>query len=85
MKFIGEENSVFIPIIRHYLSGKNQLIKHDDDVLVVKEEAVTGLVDFIFDHMNYTEVYFTVDDDLWLPNRRDYIHRSFSMGRSNHF
>ncbi|RUL53203.1 EAL domain-containing protein [Lysinibacillus antri] len=67
IKFMGEKNSIFISFIRHYLTGRKQLIKHQGNVLIVKEEAVPGLVDFIFDHMQYSEVYFALDDNVWRP------------------
>lgn len=67
LKFSGEEHNTLIPSICHDLSVKKQLIKYEENILVVREEAVSGLADFIMDHMDYSQVYFSIDDQTWLP------------------
>lgn len=67
LKFEGEENWVYIPILIIYLKKKNLLVGYRDTMIEVKEEAVGELDGFFQDYMDTQSIFFSIDNETWRP------------------
>lgn len=63
----GVENMKHLPQIITYLKLNDLLIKDRNEILIVKESAVAGLIDFFNDHMDTDLISFRVDENEWKP------------------
>ncbi|RHW34715.1 EAL domain-containing protein [Lysinibacillus yapensis] len=67
IKFEGEKNWSFLPILVVYLKKRNHLIHYKNTMVEVKEEAIVELVGFFKENLDCEAIFFSVDRVNWKP------------------
>lgn len=67
IKITGLHNQLHIPSILLHLTKNNQLVTHENHILVVKESGIADLYAYFCDHMDTENLSFRIDDRDWSP------------------
>ncbi len=67
IRIVGEKNTAQIDSICVYLKKEDTLVSRVDDVIIMKEAGVKGLVDYMQDHMDLNDITYRIDEGNWLP------------------
>lgn len=67
IQFHGEKNISKLPQLHRHLRLHGWLLNARDSIIVVAEEVVAGLYDYIKDHMEIDQIYFKVNGEQWQP------------------
>lgn len=65
IRIIGEKNKAQIDSVCAYLDKENSLVKRVDDVITVREDSIQGLVDYMQDHMDLSEITYRIAEGDW--------------------
>lgn len=67
IRISGESNLTHLPQLLSYLKRNDLLVNSHDNIIVVREAAVSGLYDYFSDLMEVNSIKFKVDDSDWKP------------------
>ncbi len=70
IKISGKNNKNYFPDILLHFQREKLLVRHEGNVLVVKELAIQDLYDFFCDHLDLEDILFRIDNKEWKPIRQ---------------